>query len=78
MVGPNDRKTRSGWQQCRQPGLYPGWFVNSTPSESAVWVMNEKFFLGRMDHEPPRLKRDQIARITTGIAMHVRNRQKNG
>jgi hypothetical protein len=56
--------------------LYPGWFTRQ-PKSAAVWVLNENAFPKFLEHEDQKFSPDDVQRISAGIAMHVRNLEKN-
>lgn len=55
--------------------LYPGWYTKQPPSPN-VWVLNENAFPKFIAHEDVKLSADEVARIASGIAMHVRGAEK--
>jgi hypothetical protein len=52
--------------------LYPGWFVEAKKS-TAVLVLNDKFFIDYIKHEPAKLSPADINQIRTVIEMHSRH-----
>lgn len=51
--------------------LYPEWFVEE-PAGVDVWVLNEKRFLGYIEHEPVRFTDEQVRELANGLMRHVR------
>lgn len=53
--------------------LYPGWFIQRTCRSPSVWVLNEKYLPGWLDHEPEVLSDAEVRRYAAVLADHVRN-----
>ena len=51
--------------------LYPEWFVDE-PAGADVWVLNEKRFLGYIEHEPIRFTDEQARELANGLMRYVR------
>ena len=54
--------------------LYPGWFNNQRCRSPRVWVQNENYLPGWLDHEPETLTESDVRRITAVLADYVRGR----
>jgi len=70
-------KERIGQDVPVQPVvLYPGWYIQRRCTQPRVWVLNENYLLGWLDHEPARLADSDIHRYATALADHVRARRE--
>ena len=58
--------------QIRPVVFYPGWFIQRRCRSPKVWVLNENYLLGWLNHEPKSLSETDVRRYASVIADHVR------
>jgi hypothetical protein len=64
---------RTGHRVNVRPVLvYPGWFVQRECPSPHVWVVNEKYLPGWLDHEPGRLDPSHVRLYATALESLVR------
>jgi hypothetical protein len=51
--------------------LFPGWYVNPPPGNVETWVLNENYFVDRLDSQPVRLTHEQIFLLASSLGRHV-------
>ncbi len=58
--------------------LYPGWYVDGRSSGKDVWVFNEKAFMSFLLRERTKLTKDQVAKLSHHLTLHVRAKRNSG
>ena len=56
--------------------LFPGWFVESSPEGSSVWVLNPKVLPSFIEHEPNRISESDLHMATYHLAGYIRARSQ--
>lgn len=60
--------------EVRPVVLYPGWYVRRRCPSPHVWVVNEKYLPGWLDHEPEKLTEHEVQRYTSVLEDYQRGR----
>ena len=58
----------------RPVALYPGWYIQRRCHSPQVWVLNEKYLPGWLDHEPETLTKSDVRRLAAVLEDYVRGR----
>jgi len=52
--------------------LFPGWFVESSPEGSSVWVLNPKVLPSFIEHEPNRISESDLHMASYHLVRYIR------